>query len=78
MNLLLINKLCLIFDKAVIAQLNLNFEESEKNFNIYYSLVNIYFKSEENFHSQLLSLIDSFFCEEHKKINYLSTKVLLN
>jgi hypothetical protein len=57
----IIYKLCDLFDQAVIAQLNFNFEESDKYFSIYYNLLKIYFKSENDFHNELLVLIDNFF-----------------
>lgn len=64
----IIYKLCDLFDQAVIAQLNFNFEESDKYFSIYYNLLKIYFKSENDFHNELLVLIDNFFLNEHSKL----------
>lgn len=70
----IIYKLCDLFDQAVIAQLNFNFEESDKYFSIYYNLLKIYFKSENDFHNELLLLIDNFFLDEHLKLDSIKLR----
>lgn len=67
-NIFLINNLCSIFDKYVLATISLNFDEADKQLLIYNKMLHLNFSSESEFHEQLLLLIDAFFILEHQRL----------
>lgn len=67
-NIFLINNLCSIFDKSVLATISLDFEEADKQLLIYNEMLHLNFSSESEFHEQLLLLIDAVFISEHQRL----------